>query len=74
MNFFNQGKYAVEMLKRFDMLDCKTMATPMDTNLKMSSDESSKLVDMTQYRKIIGSLIYMMNTRPDTCFAVNTLS
>ena len=48
--FLNQGKYAVEILKRFDMLDCKAMATPMDTNLKLLSDETSELVDMTQYR------------------------
>ena len=42
-----QEKYAVEILKRFDMLDCKAMATPMDTNLKLLSNESSKLVDVT---------------------------
>ena len=39
--FLNQGKYAVEILKRFDMLECKSMATPMDTNLKLLADESS---------------------------------
>ena len=27
--FLNQGKYAVEILKRFDMLECKPMNTPM---------------------------------------------
>ena len=27
--------YAVEILKRFDMLECKAMATPMDSNLKL---------------------------------------
>ena len=54
--FLNQGKYAVEILKRFDMLDCKAMTTPMDTNLKLLSDDPSELVDMTQYRQIIGSL------------------
>ena len=32
--FSNQGKFAVEILRRFDMLDCKDMATPMDTNMK----------------------------------------
>ena len=45
--FSNQGKYAVEILKRFDMLDCKAMDTSMDTNLKLLPDESSQLVDMT---------------------------
>ena len=39
--FLNQGKHAVEILKRFDMLECKAMATPMDTNLKLLADESS---------------------------------
>ena len=48
--FLNQGKYVVELLKIFDMLDCKAMATPMDTKLNLLSDETSELVDMTQYR------------------------
>ena len=56
------------------MLDCKAMATPMDTNLKLLSDESSKLVDVTHYRQIIGSLMYLTNSRPDICFVGNTLS
>ena len=56
------------------MLNCKTMATPMDTNLKLLSDETSEIVDMTHYRQIIGSLMYMTNTRPYICFVVNTLS
>ena len=56
------------------MLECKAMDTPMDTNLKLLADESSELVDMTQYRQIIGSLMYLTNTRPNICFAVNTLS
>ena len=56
------------------MLDCKVMATPMDTNLKLLFDETSELVDMTHYRQIIGSLMYLTNTRLDTCFYMNTLS
>ena len=54
--------------------DCKAMATPMDTNLKLLYAETSELVDVTQYRQIIGSLMYLTNTRPDICFVVNTLS
>ena len=70
----NQGKFVVEILKRFDILNCKVMATPMDTNLELLSDESSQLVYVTQYRRIIGSLMYLMNTRPDICVDMNTLS
>ena len=46
----------------------------MDTNLKLLSDETSELVDMTHYRQIIGSLMYLMNTSTYICFVVNTLS
>ena len=63
--FLNQGKYVVEILKIFDMLECKTMTTPMDTNLKLLADESLELVDVTQYRQIIGSLMYLVNTKLD---------
>ena len=35
-----KGKYAVEILKRFGMMDCKTMATPVESNLKLLSDTS----------------------------------
>ena len=55
-------------------MDCKAMATPMALNLKLLSDASSELVDDTMYHQIIGSLMYLMNTRPDICFAMNTLS
>jgi hypothetical protein len=72
--FLNQGKYAVEILKWFDMLECKAMNTPMETKLKLLVDTSSELVDATLYRQIIGSLMYLTNTRPDICFSMNTLS
>ena len=69
-----QEKYAVDILKRFGMMDYKSMATPMASNLKLLSDASSDLVDAMMYRQMICSLMYLMNTRPDICFAVNTLS
>jgi hypothetical protein len=72
--FLNQGKYVVEILKRFDMLECKSMNTPMEMKLKLLVDTSSELIDATLHRQIIGSLMYLTNTRPDICFSVNTLS
>ena len=44
-----QGKYAVEILKRFGMMDCKAMTTPMALNLKLLSDASSEVVDAMMY-------------------------
>jgi hypothetical protein len=68
--FLNQGKYAVKM-KRFDMLKCKSMYTPMEMKLKLLVDTSSELVDATLYRHIIGSVMYLMNTRLDICFSLS---
>ena len=68
--FLGQGKYAKEILKRFGMMDCKTMATPMASNMKLLSNASSEIVDATMYHQMIGSLMYL---RLDTCLAVNTL-
>jgi hypothetical protein len=72
--FHNQGKYIVETLQRFGMMDYKSMATPMMINLKHLSDSSSDLVDPTMYRQPIRSLMDLVNTGPDICFVVNTLS
>lgn len=32
--FLSQGKYTIDILKRFRMMDCKPMSTPMESNLK----------------------------------------
>ena len=69
-----QGKYVVEILKRFEMMDCKYMTTPMISNLKLLSVSSSESVDATMYRQMMYSLMYLMNMRPDIFFALNTLS
>ena len=47
--FLNQGKYAVEIPKKFDMLKCKAMATSMETNLNILVDTLLELVDATLY-------------------------
>jgi hypothetical protein len=72
--FLREGKYAVEILRRFGMMDCKSMTTPMITNLKNLGVSNSYLVDSTLYRKLICSLMYLVNIKSDIFFVVNTLS
>ena len=67
--FLGQGKYAVEILKRFGMMDCKAMTTPMASNMNLFNDASSETVDATMYCQFM----YLTNTRPDICFVMNTL-
>ena len=74
--FLTQGKYVVDILQRFGMQDCKSMSMPMTTNLKKLRDSAtnSQDVDSTLYRQLIGSLMYLVHTRPDICYTVNALS
>ena len=72
--FLGQGKYVVEILKKFGMLDCKAITTPMTSNLKLLCDASSETIDVMMYRQMIDSLMYLMNTIPYICFVVNILS
>ena len=53
-----QGKYALDILKRFRMMDCKDMTTPMASNMNLLSDASSETVDATMYFQ----LMYLTNT------------
>jgi hypothetical protein len=74
--FLGQMKYTVEILCRFSMMDSKSMATPMMKNLKKLSDSTldSDLVDHTMYMQLIGSLMFLVNTRIYIFFAIITLS
>jgi hypothetical protein len=72
--FLEQGKYATCILSRFQMEDCRPMFTPMITNWKKLSASDIQLVDSTIYRQLIGSLMYLVNTRPYIFFSVNILS
>ena len=58
-----QGKYLVEILKRFGMMGCKAMATPMALNLKLSSDASSEMVDAMMYHQMFCSLMFLTYLR-----------
>jgi len=56
------------------MEDYRPMSTPVITNWKKLHASDSSLVDPTLFRQLIGSLMYLVNTRPDICFSVNTLN
>jgi hypothetical protein len=68
--FVSQGKYIKDMLKKFGMEDAKTMSTPMGTNGSLNSDASGNMVDQKMYRSMIGSLLYVIASRPDAMFSV----
>ncbi|XP_050909332.1 secreted RxLR effector protein 161-like [Lathyrus oleraceus] len=64
----------MEILKRCDMEHCNAATTPAETRLQLSKSEEEQDVDPTQYRRLIGSLRYLCNTRPDLAFSVGIAS
>jgi hypothetical protein len=59
------------ILMKLDMMDCKSMTTPIMKNINNLSDSTSYsyLVYPKMYRKLIGSLMYLVNTSIDTFFS-----
>ena len=66
----------MKLLKRFGMVDHKSVSTPMELNFKKLSGSAGGpvLANRTEYHQLIGALMFLVNTRPGICFAVNTLS
>ena len=52
------------------------MSVPMTTNLKKLRDSAtySQDVDSILYRQLIGSLMYLVHTRPNICYTINAPS
>jgi len=57
--FFSQSKYCRELLKKFDMENCKEAATPIATGCYLETNEKGVNVDQNKYRELIESLLYL---------------
>ncbi|KAM1108382.1 hypothetical protein ACFX2B_004976 [Malus domestica] len=67
--FLHQSKYALDLLKKTDMLGVKPCTTPV-SSIKLDHS-GSPLTNPTSYRSTVGTLQYLTWTRPDLAFAVN---
>jgi hypothetical protein len=62
------------MLNNFGMVDCKPVSTPMQTSCKFRKDDKSKDVDQRLYILMIGSLIYVKESRLDVMKSVGKVA
>ena len=56
------------------LLHSTPVDTPLEVNLKLSKDSGDLFPDPTLYNQLVGSLIYLTNTRPDISYVVNLVS
>ncbi|GJX80901.1 DNA-directed DNA polymerase [Tanacetum coccineum] len=65
-----QDKYVGEILRRFNYTDVKSASTPIDLKKPLVKDGDANDVDVHLYRFMIGSLMYLITSRPYIMFAV----
>ncbi|GJR88146.1 retrovirus-related pol polyprotein from transposon TNT 1-94 [Tanacetum coccineum] len=68
--FINQAKYTLEILRKHGMEKGQSIGTPMATKPKLDADLSGKLIDQTDYRSKIVSLMHLTSSRQDIVQAV----
>jgi hypothetical protein len=66
----SQRQFALDILDRAGMSDCKPCSTPVDVSAKLSSQDGPPVSNPTHYRGLAGALQYLTFTRPDITYAV----
>ncbi|XP_014522849.1 uncharacterized protein LOC106779282 [Vigna radiata var. radiata] len=69
-----QRKYALDILEETGMVGSKPCTTPFLSDTSSVYKTENYLTNPNSYRRLIGKLLYLTNTRPDLCFFVNLLS
>ena len=63
--FLFQSKYAKNLVKKFGLEHASFVRTPMSPNVKLTVDLLGKSVDLSLYKSMIGSLLYLTISRPN---------
>ena len=57
-------------MKKFGLESANSIRTPMSPNVKFTVDLLGKNVDSSLYRSMIGSLLYLIASKPDISYSV----
>lgn len=72
--FISQEEYANDLLEKFKLKNCNPMKTSMNTNKKFCLNDGEEKIDVQEYQSLIGSLLYLTNTRLDIKQATSFMS
>ena len=68
--FLSQSKYTRNIVKKFGLESTSSIRTPMSPNVKLTIDLLGKSVDLSLYRSMIGSLLYLTASKSDIRYSV----
>ena len=57
-------------MKKFGLESASSVRTPMSPNVKLTVDLLGRSVNPSFYRSMIGSLLYLIASRPDISYSV----
>jgi hypothetical protein len=69
--YIKQTKYAHDLLKKHNMLDCKLASSSSCPNTRLSLHNGDPLPDPHGYKSMVGALHYLTFTRLDISFVVH---
>lgn len=69
-----QQKYVLDILKDTGLLAAKPVTFPIEQNHRLALDKSDYMREVPAYKRLVGRLIYLSNTRPDLSYAIHILS
>ena len=72
--FVSQQKYVLDLLGETWMMGCKATETPIEPNLKLRSVKPESVMNMEQYQRLVGRLIYLSHTRLNIDFAMSMVN
>jgi len=72
--FIFQSKYTYDMLNKYGMDECQPLPTPIAHGKLLCRDDRITKVDVTLFRSLVGSLMFLTNTKPDIAHVVSFLS
>jgi hypothetical protein len=72
--YVDQEEYICKILKKFAMINCKNVSTPLPTGCKLERNNSDKLSEILPYQNLIGCLNYLaLIARRDIAFTATFL-
>ena len=72
--YLSQAKYAFDLLSKANIIDNKTVSTPLEYNAKLTPLDGEPISDATRYHQLVGSLIYLTVTYLDISYAVGMVT
>jgi len=69
-----QSSYAEKIVEICGMKGCNPVDAPMEQHVKLLPGKPKSVVNATKFRSVVGSLRYLVNTRPDIAYSVGMVS